>query len=257
MSSPSRFDDVLASLPLPAKVWMFLWTYMAVSGWFSTYTLITKIGEARRNEMLGTLIPEGAFVWTVAVMIMSSFIVIGLLFYGRYMRKKKEVVKAAVKKYEETKVYVDPKMKFDPAVILFWIGGSVLNVMFSLCVLVVAVEYLMINFTSHILYMLVGFIISFFVAVIMYLVTQVMANGVLDAKAVKNLLKTIVGSPRTKAIIGTICKKLGIMDQATVDRVYNKVCDRINSASYEELTPDEVLIVNKAIEESRNPVPKP
>jgi hypothetical protein len=242
---------MFALLPLPAKIGMFLWTYLAVSGWFSTYMLISKIGEARRNEMLETFIPKDAFVWTAAVMMLSSFIVIGLLFYGRYNRKKKEVVKAAVKKYEETNVYVDPKMRFDPAVILFWIGGSVLNVLFSLCALVVAVEYLDVASESHVLYMLIGFLISFFVAVIMYLVTQVMANGVLDAKAVKNFMKMIVGSPQTKKVVGTICKKLGIMDQEAVDRIYERVKGRIKSASYDELTPDEVLIVNKAIEESK------
>jgi hypothetical protein len=247
---------MFASLPLPAKIWMFLWTYLAVSGWFSTYMLISAIGEAWRNEMLGTLIPEDAFVWMVAVMMLSSFIVIGLLFYGRYTRKKKEVVRSAIKKYEETGVYIDPKMRFDPAVILFWIGGSLLNVMFSLCVLVVAVEYTGVALTSQILYILIGFLISFFVAVLMYLIAQVMANGVLDAKAVKNLMKAIIGSPQVKKIIGTICKKLGVMDQETIDRVYDKVKDRITAASYEDLTPDEVLIVNKAIEDGRN-VPRP
>jgi len=251
MSSSSRIDDMFASLPHPAKVWIFLWTYLAVSGWFSTYMLIMKIGEARRNEMIGTMIPDGAFVWTVAVMMLASLIVIGLLFYGRYSRKKKEVVKAALKKYEETHVYVEPKMRFDPAVILFWIGGSVLNVLFSLCVLVVAVEYMVIQFTSEIFYILAGFVVSFFIAVVMFLVIQVMANGILDAKAAKNLLKTVVGSAETKKIVGTICKKLGIMDQETVDKVYEKVKEKIRSATYDELTPDEVLIVNKAIEESR------
>ena len=251
MSSSSRIDDMFASLPHSVKVGIFLWTYLGVSGWFSTYMLIVKIGEARRNEMIGTLIPEDAFVWTVAVMVISSFIVIGLLFYGRYTRKKKEVVKAALKKYEETKVYVDPKLRFDPAIILFWIGGSVLNVLFSLCLLVVVVEYLVIQFTTDIFYILAGFIVSFFVAVLMFFVIQIMANGILDAKAAKNLLKTVVCSPETRKIVGTICKKLGIMDQETVDRVYEKVKEKIKSATYDELTPDEMLIINKAIEESK------
>ena len=233
MPSPSRFDDMFASLPFPAKIWMFLWTYLAVSGWFSTYMLISRISEAWRNEMFETVIPEDAFVWIVMVMMISSFIVIGLLFYGRYTRKKKEVVRAALKKYEETKVYVDPKMRFDPAVVLFWIGGSVLNVLFSLCVLTVAIDYMAMTFSSSVYYMLLGFIISFFSAVLMYLVTQVMANGVLDAKAVKNLLGTVIGSPKTKAIIGTVCRKLGIIDQATVDRVYDKVKEKIKSAGYD------------------------
>jgi len=253
MSSSSRLDDMFASLPLPAKIWMFLWTYLAVSGWFSTYMLISRIGEAWRNEMLGTLIPEDAFVWTAAVMAITSFIVIGLLFYGRYTRKKKEIVKAAVKKYEETNLYISPKMKFDPAIVLFWIGGSILNVLFSMCVLILIVGHLAVTFESHILYILVGFIISFFVAVVMYLITQVMANGILDAKAVKNFLKSVVSSPKTRIIVGTVCKKLGIMDQTTVDRVYDRVGDRIRSASYDELTPDEVLIINKAIEDSKDP----
>jgi len=182
MSSSSKLDDMFASLPLPAKIWMFLWTYLAVSGWFSTYMLISKIGEARRIEMLETLIPREAFVWTVAVMMISSLIVIGLLFYGRYTRKKKEVVKAAVKKLEETNVYVEPKMKFDPSVLLFWIGGSILNVLFSLCILTVIVGHLAVTFEPQILYILIGFIISFFIAIAMFLITQVMANGVLDAK---------------------------------------------------------------------------
>jgi hypothetical protein len=142
-------------------------------------------------------------------------------------------------------------MRFDPAVILFWIGGSILNVLFGLCVLIAATEYLALTYTSDILYMLTGFVISFFTAVVVYLIVQVMANGILDAKAAKDLLKAVLVSPETKTVIGTICRKLGIMDPATVDRVYEKVKERIVSASYDELTPDEVLIVSKAIEESK------
>jgi hypothetical protein len=256
MSSPSKINDMFVSLPPAARVWVFLWTYLAVSGWFSTYNLIKTVGEARRNEMIDVIMPEGAFVWTAAIMLLSSFIVIGLLFYGRYARKKKDLVKAAIKKYEETNVYIEPKLKFDPAVFIFWIGGSILNVLFSMCVLFAAIGYWNISFVSPILYILTGFGISFFAAVLMYLITQVMANGVLDAKAVKNFMKTVVGSPHSRKIVGTICKKLGIMDQEAVDRVYEKVKDRITSASYDDLTPDEVLIVNKAIEDGRA-VPRP
>ena len=67
--------------------------------------------------MIETLMPEDAFMWTVFVMLLSSLTVIGLLFYGRYTRKKKDVAKAALKKYEETEIFIDPKMRFDPAVI--------------------------------------------------------------------------------------------------------------------------------------------
>ena len=250
MSSSSRFGDMFGSLPVVARIWIFVWTYLAVSGWFSTYMLISRIGEARRTEMIETTIPEGVFVWTVAIMLLASFAVNGLLFYGRYTRKKKDVAKAALKKYEETNVYIEPKMRFDPAVFVFWIGGSVLSTLFSICVLLAVIDYAGISFDPPVIYTVVGFGISFFIAVLMYLVTQVMANGILDAKAVKNMIKSIVGSDTTKKIISTMCTKLGIMDKETVNRVYEKVKGRISAVSYNELTPDEVLIINRAIDEN-------
>jgi hypothetical protein len=251
MSSRSKWDDMFVSLPPIAKMWIISWTYLAVSGWFSTYMLISQIGEARRNDMIDTLIPGEAFVWTVAVMMISSLTVIGLFFYGRYTGKKKEVTKAALKKYEESHVYVDPKMRFDPAVMIFWIGGSILNVLFSLTLFFVVIKYTDVVLDPPILYVLAGFCISFFSSVIIYIITQFMANGILDAKAVKNIMRTIIGSDETKKVIGTVCNKLGIMDKELVDRIYNKVRDRIAACEYNELTPDEVLLINKAIEESK------
>jgi hypothetical protein len=66
------------------------------------------------------------------------------------------------------------------------------------------------------------------------------------------MVRTIVGYSGTKKVIGTVCKKLGIMDQETVDRVYEKIKDRISAGEYNDLTPDEVLIINRAIEENRS-----
>jgi len=250
MSSLSRIDDVFASLPLAAKIWIFLWTYLAASGWFSTYMLLSSIGDTRRNGMIDTLMPDYAFVWTVAVMFLSSFVVIGLLFYGRYTRKKKDVVKAALKKYEETNEYIEPKIRFDLAIVAFWIGGTILSVLFSLCVLVAFVKNMDTWFEPAVLYPLIGFGISFFVAILMYLVTQMMANGVLDAKAAKKMVKSIIGSDVTRKIVGTVCTKLGITDQATVDRTYEKVKEKITACEYKGLTPDEILLISKAIGES-------
>jgi len=240
---------VFMSLPFAAKVWVFIWTYLAASGWFSTYMLISQIGETRGNNMIETLMPTEAFMWTVIVMFLSSFVVIGLLFYGRYTRKKKDVVKAAVKKYEETKEYVEPKIKFDLAVAAFWIGGTILSVLFSLCILVALIKNMETWFEPAVVYPLIGFGISFFVAILMYLITQVMANGVLDAKAAKRMLRAVVGSDVTRKIIATVCTKLGIMDKGKVDRIYEAVRERITAAEYGELTPDEVLIISKAIED--------
>jgi len=250
MSSSSRLDDLFVSLPTPAKMWMFIWTYLAVSGWFSTYMLISMIGEAGRNNMIETLIPGDAFIWTVVVMMLSSLIVIGLLFYGRYTRKKKDVVKEALKDYEETNVFVDPKMRFDPAVILFWIGGSVLNVLFSLSLLIAAIKYTDVVFDPSILYALAGFGIAFFAAVPMFLITQFMANGVLDAKAAKKLVKAVIGSDEIRKLVGTVCSKLGIADKETVDKVYETVRNSISAAEYSELTPDEILLISKVANES-------
>ncbi|MCL1905064.1 MAG: hypothetical protein FWG19_02950 [Methanomassiliicoccaceae archaeon] len=257
MSSPSRFDDVFASLPLPAKIWIFMWSYLAVSGWFSTYTLISSIGGTRRNDMIQTLMPGDVFTLTAIIMMLSSLVVIGLLFYGRYTRKKKDVVKEAVKRYEETKIFTDPKMKFDLTVLIFWIGGAFLNVLFSLCLFVAALIYVNAVLDPPILYVLVGFGISFFAAVPMYLITQFMANGVLDAKAVKGLVRTVIGSDGTKKVISLVCTKLGIMEKETVDRVYEKVRDKIRAAEYSELTPDEMLAISKAISENSADVHKP
>ncbi|MCL2607759.1 MAG: hypothetical protein FWD92_04315 [Methanomassiliicoccaceae archaeon] len=247
MSSPSRFDDVFVSLPFAAKIWIFLWSYLAVSGWFSTYMLVSMIGETRRNDMIGDLMPETTFLWSIAVMMLSSLIVIGLLFYGRYTRKKKDVAEAALKEYEKTKVLVQPEMRFDPAVIVFWIGGSVLNTLFSAALLVTAVLYLNLLFEPPVMYLLIGFGFSFFSAVIMYLVTQFMANGILDAKAVKRLLKMIAGSDGARKVVGAVCGKLGITDMDTVNRVYDIVKDRITAKEYNELTADEVLAISRAI----------
>jgi len=250
MSSPSRLDDMFVSLPAAAKVWIYLWTYLAVSGWFSTYMLISKIGGARRNEMIESLMPEEAFMWTVIVIFVSSLTVIGLFFYGRYTRKKKDVAKAALKKYEETRMFVDPKIRFDPAVVIFWIGGSVLNVLFTLTLFMVMIYYTGLVLDPPILYALIGFCISFFSAVIIYLITQFMANGILDAKAVKRIVRAIVGSDETRRVVGTVCSKLGIMDKETVNGVYERVKSSISAAEYNELTPDEVLMINEAIKES-------
>ena len=250
MSSSSRLDDLFVSLPTPAKMWMFIWTYLAVSGWFSTYMLISTIGGARRNNMIETIMPEGDFIWTVAVMMLASMIVMGLLFYGRYTRKKKDVVKEALKDYEETNVFVDPKMRFDPAVLLFWIGGSVLNVLFSLSLLIAAVKFTDIIFDPSILYALAGFGIAFFAAVPMYLITQFMANGVLDAKAARKLVKAVIGSDEIRKLVGTVCSKLGIADKETVDRVYEAVRNSISAAEYSELTPDEILLISKVANEN-------
>ena len=251
MSSLSRLDDMFVSLPTIAKIWIISWTYLAVSGWFSTYMLISQIGGARRNDMIDTLIPEEAFILTVIVMMISSLTVIGLFFYGRYTRKKKEVAKTALKRYEETKVYVDPKMRFDFTVAIFWIGGSVLNVLFSLTLFVAALKYTGIVLDPPILYALIGFCISFFSSVIIYVITQFMANGILDAKAVKKMVRTIIGSDETKKVIITVCNKLGILDKEKIERIYDLVRDRIAACEYNELTPDEVLLINKAIEETK------
>ena len=251
MPSSLRFADVFGSLSLATRIWIFLWTYLAVGGWFSTYMLISNMSEARRNEMIELLMLNDIFIWTVGIMLLSSFVVVGLLFYGRYARKKKEVIKAALKKYEETRVYVEPNMRFDPAVFVFWIGGSVLSSLFSICILVAAIEYAGVFLDPPVMYMVVGFGLSFFIAVLMYLVTQVMANGVLDAKAVKSMVKALVGSDTTRKIIGTVCKKTGIMEKETVDRVYEKVKDRISAKEYDELTPDEILIISMALDEKK------
>ena len=251
MSSLSRLDDMFVSLPTAAKIWIWLWSYLAVSGWFSTYMLISKIGETRRNNgMIQTMIPEEAFMWTVIVIMISSLTVIGLFFYGRYARKKKDVAKAALKKFEETNVFVDPKMRFDPAVIIFWIGGSVLNVLFTLTLFTLIISYTDIVFDPPILYALMGFCISFFSAVVIYLITQFMANGILDAKAVKKIVKTIVGSDETRKVVGAVCSKLGIADKDTVNGIYEKVKNRISAAEYKDLTPDEVILINRAIAEN-------
>jgi len=254
MSSSSKIDDVFVSLPTAAKIWIFMWSYLAVSGWFSTYMLIKVIGEARRNNMIETLMPGDAFIWTVTVMMLSSLIVIGLLFYGRYTRKKKDVTKAALREYEEKKTFINPKMRFDPAVVLFLIGGSVLNVLFSISLLIVLLNHMDIVLDPPVMYVLAGFGISFFAAVPMYLITQFMANGVLDAKAVKNLAKMIVGSEESKKIIATVCSKIGIADKDTVDRIYEKVRGKISAAEYEKLTPDEMLMISKAIEENKEEI---
>jgi len=247
MSSPSRFDDVFVSLSLAAKIWVFLWSYLAVSGWFSTYMLVSMIGETRRNDMIGDLMPGSTFAWSVTVMMLSSFVVMGLLFYGRYARKKKDVAKAALKEYEKTNVFVRPEMKFDPAVIVFWVGGSVLNVLFSTALLITAIVYLDLVFEPSVMYLLIGFGISFFSAVLMYLVTQFMANGILDAKAVKSLLKAVVGSDGARKVVGAVCGKLGITDIDTVNGIYDRVKEKIAANNYNELTPDEMLAISKAI----------
>jgi hypothetical protein len=239
------------SLPGIVKVWFFLWSYLAVSGWFSTYMLIRQIGGTRRNDMVYTIIPADVFVWTVMLMIISSVTVIGLFFYGRYARKKKDVAKAALKKYEETKVYVDPKLKFDPAVMIFWIGGSVLNVLFSLMMFFAVINYTDLVLEPPIMYALMGLCISFFSSVLIYVITQFMANGILDAKAVRSIIKTIVGCDETKKAIGIVCKKFGILDAETVEKVYGRVKDHIIVAEYNELTPDEILTISKVIEEHR------
>ena len=251
MSPSSRWNDMFSSLPVIAKIWMFAWAYLAVSGWFSTYMLITLIGGAGRNDTMDMLIPGDAFILTAVLMTISSFTVIGLFFYGRYTRKKKDVAKAALKKYEETGAYTDPKIKFDPAVLIFWIGGSVLNVLFCMTVFVVAIEYADIVLNPPVLYALTGFCISFFGAVLIYLVTQIMANGILDARSVKNLVKNVMGSDETKNVIIAVCKKLGISDIHAIDRIYDKVRDKVRACEYNELTPDEVLLINKAIDESK------
>jgi len=199
--------------------------------------------------MIETLIPGDAFLWTVIVMTLSSLTVIGLLLYGRYTRKKKDVMKEAVKDYEETKEFIDPDIKFDPSVALFWIGGSFLNILFSLCILFGIITYLDIIFDPPMLYVLMGFGISFFVAIPMYLITQFMANGILDAKAVKRLAKTIIGSDEAKKVVSAVCAKIGVADKETVERVYEKVRDHIAVAEYSELTPDEILLISKAINE--------
>ncbi|MCL2786416.1 MAG: hypothetical protein FWD81_04260 [Methanomassiliicoccaceae archaeon] len=251
MSSSSKFDDMFVSLPALAKVWIFMWTYLAVSGWFSTYMLISLIGGARGKNMIDTLIPEEVFIWTVAVMMLSSMIVIGLLFYGRYTRKKKDVVREALKEYKETQAFTDPKMRFDPAVVVFWFGGSVLNVLFSLSLMILIMKYTDVLLDPSIMYVLVGFGISFFAAVPMYLITQFMANGILDAKAVKNIAKAIIGADETKKVIGIVCSKLGIADRDAIDRVCDRVRGKISAAEYGELTPDEILLISKAINESK------
>jgi len=252
MSSSSGSDGMFAHLSLAAKVWVFLWTYLAASGWYSTYMLLSSIGGARRNGMIETLMPTDAFVWTVVIMFLSSLVVIGLLFYGRYTRKKKDVVKAALRKYEETNEYIEPVLKFDPAVLAFWIGGSMLSVMFSLCLMVGLIRTADALLEPDIMYPLIGFGISFFVSVLMYIIAQAMANGVLDAKAAKNMVRILVGSDVTKKVIGIVCKKLGVMNQATVDRVYEKLRGKIGADEYKNLTPDEILMISKAIEESKN-----
>jgi hypothetical protein len=242
---------MFGSLPAIAKIWIFAWTYLAVSGWFSTYMLISLIGGAGRNDTMDMLIPGDAFILTAVLMTISSFTVIGLFFYGRYTRKKKDVAKAALKKYEETGTYTDPNMRFDPSVLIFWIGGSVLNILFCMTVFVVVIEYADIVLNPPVLYALTGFCISFFGAVIIYLVTQFMANGILDARSVKKLVKTIVGSDETKNVISAVCRKLGIADIHVIDRIYDKVRDKNRACEYSELTPDEVLLINRAIEETK------
>jgi len=251
MSSLSKLDDLFVSLPSSAKILFIFWTYLAVSGWFSTYMLISMIGGARSENMIDTIIPQDAFIWTAAVMMLSSMIVLGLLFYGRYTRKKKDVVKEALREYEETNRFVDPKMRFDLAVVLFWFGGSVLNVLFSMCLLIIAVVWLDAVLEPPILYALVGFGISFFAAVPMYLITQFMANGVLDAKAAKKLARAIIGSDETRKVIGTVCSKLGVADKETVNRIYENVRSQIAATEYSELTPDEILLISRVAGESK------
>jgi hypothetical protein len=241
---------MFVSLPTIAKAWMFAWAYLAVGGWFSTYMLISEMGGTRRNDMIDALMPLEAFALTAAVMMISSLTTIGLFFYGRYARKKKDVAKAALKKYEETRVYIDPKMKFDPAVAVFWIGGSVLNVLFCLTLFIAVLKNTGAVMDPPIMYALAGFCISFFGSVLMYLITQFMANGILDAKAVKSIAKAILGSDETKKVIAAVCRKLGVADGRAVDRVYDAIRDKIHACEYSELTPDEVLLISKAIEES-------
>jgi hypothetical protein len=204
--------------------------------------------------MIETLMPEDAFIWTLIVMMLASLIVMGLLFYGRYTRKKKDVAKAALKKYEETDVFVEPKMRFDPAVTVSWLGGSFLNVLFSLGLLMTVVMYTDISSGPSIVYVLVGFAISFFVAVPMYLMTEFMANGVLDAKAVKNMVRRIIGSDDTKKMIGLVCTKLGIMDAAAIERICEKLRNSISASEYSDLTPDEMLLISKAVSDNEHGV---
>jgi hypothetical protein len=249
----SKLDETFVSLPLAAKIWIFAWSYLAVSGWFSTYVLVGKMNEAWGNEMFESILNGNVFALIVSVMFLSSMIVIGLLFYGRYNRKRKDVMKAALVKYEKTGKYEDAGIhenagiKFDLTILPFWIGGSVLNTLFSLCILIAASEYYADVFAAPVIYIMSGFAISFFSAVLVYLVVQVMANGVLDAKAVKKFMITVAGSPNTRNIVGIVCERLSISDRDTVERIYDRVKDRIKAKEYSELTPDEVFLISETV----------
>lgn len=253
----SKLDDIFVSLPTPGKIGIFLWTYLSVNGWFSTYMLIMKIDEAWRNEMFGTLIPEGAFVWIALVMLLTSMVVIGLLYYGRYTRKKKEVIKAAVAEAKQTGIWNDPGMKFDLAVIPFWIGASVLNVLFSMILMVVSLSLWDTGFEVDAFYFITGIGISFFLGIVVYVITEYLTNGVLDGKAVKSLISSIIGSPTTQKVVTIFCERVGIADQEIVDRIFEKVKDCIKAKEYDELTPDEVLLLNSMIAEIKKGVDKP
>jgi hypothetical protein len=228
---------------------MLVWTYLAVSGWYSTYMLIGAIGDAWRNGMFWTL-GGNVFVWTVSLMALTSFAVIGLLYYGRYTRKKKEVIRAAVTEAKTTGVWIDPKMRFDPAVLPFWIGASVLNVLFGIVIMTASVS-LYGGSGNDAYYPIAGMGIAFFLGLVMYVATEYLTNGVLDGKAVKSLISSVAGSAAAQNIVGMFCRRIGIADQMTIDRIFENVREHIKARGYEELTPDEVLLLNKMAEEVR------
>jgi len=247
MPSPSGPDGTFG-LPLSAKAMICVWTYLVAGGWYSTYMLIGTIGDAWRNGMFGTL--ESTFVWIVVVMLITSLSVIGMLFYGRFKRKQKDMAKAALNEYNNTGIFIDPKLKFDLAVIPFWIGGSMINVLASLCVLTAAVAYMGAEPEPEALYILYGFIISFFSAVVSYMVSELFANGVLDGKWMKRSMNAIMNSEEAKAVVKAFAEKAGI-PASCVDSVYEKVNGIVKAKDYCELTPDEMIVLSKAAEQAR------